>query len=262
MMRPFNYEVVEGIFPETTLFIHGNLASNRWWYPAEEVWKAKAKGKNFKGSMIMAEFRGCGKSPAPASAGEIDMKTFADDFIGLIRSLDVGSVHLVGHSTGGLIAAMMLAKAPELFQKAVLLDPVGAQGIKFDDSMTQAFEMMKKDKSLVATVMASTIYQCQTETDFFRQIVVEDAFHAVNTVGIGVLRALDGLDVSKELAGVTHPVLVLHGEHDLLLPIEDSRKMASILGAAKFQVIKNHGHCTNAEDPAEFVSIVDQFLFS
>jgi pimeloyl-ACP methyl ester carboxylesterase len=260
-----HFEKKDGILKETTLFIHGNLASNRWWYPAEQKWIAKAKFAGagaLKGSMILAEFRGCGESSAPGSQAEVDMHRFANDFIALVRSFNFGKINLVGHSTGGLIAALMLAKAPELFDKAFLLDPVGAQGIKFQNGMEEAFAAMKTDKALLSAVMASTIYNCEQTSDFFRQIVVEDAFKAVNSVGSMVLKALDGFDARTELAMVQHPVLVCHGEHDTLLPMDASKELANLFKNGKFQVIPGHGHCTNAEDAGLFTDKVDQFLFS
>ena len=261
MFQP-NFEKIDNVLPEHTLFIHGNLASNRWWYPAEQVWKSQSKEKNQQGSMILAEFRGCGKSASPQAPEEIEMHNLADDFINLAKNLNLGPLHLVGHSTGGLIAALMLAKEPTLFKKAVLLDPVGAQGIKFDDAMIGAFEAMKADKNLVATVMASTIYNNDETTDFFRQIVVEDAFHAVKTVGLWVLKNLDGLDVRAEISQIPNSVLVLHGEHDQLLPVQASKEMAALIKNAKFETVEGQGHCTNAENPGKFVAIVSRFLFS
>lgn len=257
-----NYEVIPNVLPTTTLFLHGNLASNRWWYPTEQIWSRQAKGQNLRGSMILAEFRGCGKSSAPRGQQDIDMHLFAKDFISLVESIQpVGETwNVVGHSTGGLIAALMLSKAPHLFKKAVFLDPVGANGVKFDDSMTGAFEQMKANKDIVSAVMASTIYNNDPTTDFFRQIVVEDAFHAVNTVGAGVLKALDGLNIQAECSKIKHPVLVLHGEHDVLLPMADSKAMAALIPNGKFEVISGQGHCTNAENPTLFVETVNQFL--
>jgi pimeloyl-ACP methyl ester carboxylesterase len=156
----------------------------------------------------------------------------------------------------------MMAKQPKLFKRAVILDPVGVHGIKFDSSMLAAFEAMKIDKKLVATVLASTIYNCDQDSDFFHKIVVEDAFHAVQTVGAWVLQALDGLNVENEISTINNSVLVLHGEHDLLLPIEESKMMAALMKNARFEVIKNHGHCMNAENPATFVSTVSDFLYN
>jgi len=256
-----NYEVHPGLVPTTTLFIHGNLASNRWWYPTHELWQTKARGKNYQGSLVYAEFRGCGKSSAPKNESEVDMNRFADDFIQLAKSLNQGPINLVGHSTGGLIAGLMLAKAPELFKKAIFLDPVGANGVQFDNSMINAFEQMKVDRDLVGVVMNSTIYENDKESEFFKNIVVEDAFHAVKSVGHLVLKALDGLDSRQSIAKITHPVLVLHGEHDNLLPMQDSKAMAGLIKNAQFRVIDGQGHCANVEAPEKFVGLAQEFLF-
>jgi len=257
-----NFEIKEGIAPDSVFFIHGNLASNRWWYPAEEVWQRQAKGKNYSGALIYAEFRGCGKSAPPKDLSEVSMHIFADDFISVIKKLNRGPVHLVGHSTGGLIAAMMLAKEPSLFKKAVLLDPVGAQGVTFDRNMIAAFEAMKVDKNLTATVIGSTIHNNNRETDFFRQVVVEDAFHGVNAVGHWVLEALDGLDVRAEIKSIKNQVLVLHGEYDVLLPAADSKALAALMQNGQFQTFEGQGHCGNVESPEKFVNTVKNFLFS
>lgn len=256
-----NCEVREGLVPEDIFFIHGNLSSNRWWYPAEEEWKTEAIGKNYKGSLIYGEFRGCGKSICPKDASEVDLHLFADDFIKALKDLKKTSVHVVGHSTGGLIAALMLAKEPGLFRKAVLLDPVGAQGITFDKSMIAAFEQMKVDKKLTAAVIGSTIHNNNPHSLFFNQIIVEDAFHSVKSVGHWVLEALDGLDLRDDLRKVTHEVLVLHGEHDKLLPVSESEALAELFMRGSFQIIDGQGHCTNVESPDKFVNIVRDYLF-
>jgi len=255
-----HYEIVEGLLPEDTFFIHGNLASHRWWYPAEAIWRKKAKGEQ-KGAMIRVDFLGCGKSSAPRSQEDVDMKAFARDFTDLVKSLGRGPMHVVGHSTGGLIAALMLAEEPTLFKKAVLLDPVGARGVTFDESITSAFEKMKNDRALVALVIGSTIKDNNPEADFFRQVIVDDAAHSIQSVGDKVLRALDGFDVRPTVAEIGNPVLVLHGEHDSLLPVQDSRELASLMKHAQFSIIPGQGHCTNVENPEKFVAHVHDFLF-
>jgi 3-oxoadipate enol-lactonase len=255
-----NYEIFPGLLPTTTLFVHGNLASNRWWMPTVEI--LKSQHKNLSGSFICAEFRGCGSSSVPKDESEVTMKNFANDFVQLVRSLKLGPINLVGHSTGGLIAAMMLAEAPELFNKAFLLDPVGAEGVKFDPAMIQAFEAMKVDKNLTAAVIGSTILNNNPESSFFKDIIVEDAFKGVKAVGHLVLKALDGLDVREPLSKVNNHVMVVHGDQDNLLQRSESEKLAKLFKNGRFEVLEGCGHCANVENPQVFIQKFSQFLFS
>ena len=80
-------------------------------------------------------------------------------------------------------------------------------------------------------------------------------------MGHWVLEALDGLDIREDLKKVQSEVLVLHGEHDVLLPMSDSKELAGLLANAKFQVVPGQGHCTNVEAPEKFVKTVREFLF-
>lgn len=259
-----SYDLFPQLIPQTTFFIHGNLASNRWWMPTVEILKKQSSNSASKlnGSVICAEFRGCGNSSAPKTEDEVTMQNFANDFIQLIRSLSLEKINLVGHSTGGLIAAMMLAEAPELFDNAFLLDPVGAEGVKFDNNMIQAFEAMKSDKNLTGVVIGSTILNNKSESPFFKEILVEDAFKSVKAVGHLVLKALDGLDVRTQLKAVKNKVMVVHGEKDVLLPQVESEKLAALFTNGKFEILPGCGHCANIENPELFVSQLQKFLFA
>ncbi len=258
-----SYKKFPNLVPTTTLFLHGNLASNRWWMPTVELLQKKTNTTGpSQGDVICAEFRGCGGSSVPKSEDEVTMKNFANDFVQLIRSMNLGPVNIVGHSTGGLIAAMMLAEAPELFNKAFLLDPVGAEGVKFDSAMIQAFDAMKADKNLTAIVIGSTILNNDSESAFFKEIIVEDAFKSVKAVGHLVLKALDGLDVRESLQKVQNNVMVVHGDKDVLLPRAESEKLAALFKNGKFELLSGCGHCGNIENPALFVQTFTQFLYS
>ncbi len=262
-----HYQVVENILPITTFFIHGNVGSNRWWIPAQEVFYRESKGKNFTGSMICMEFLGCGKSAAPKSADDVNMIKFASDFNELIQHHQqtvnkTEKVNIIGHSTGGFIAAAMTALNPSLFNKSVLLDPVGAKGLTLDENIIAGFNAMTADKNITALGIGATIHNNNPETDYFKKVIVEDAFAALQKISYWVVQAFHNLDATELFQKSTTPTLVLHGEHDVLLSRDASEELAvKWMKNAKFEVVPGHGHCMNVENPANFVQKISSFLF-
>jgi branched-chain amino acid transport system permease protein len=245
-----HFEVVPQVLKHNTLFIHGNLASNFWWQPTLEVLKANSSGG---GHAYLAEWRGCGKSSREITESELDMELIADHYIQMVLDLALGSVDAVGHSTGGLIALLAAKKAPQLFRKIVLLDPVAPKGFILSPELTAAFEQMQKDHSLCRTVMATTIHQVQTDTAFFKKIV-DDAFSVSPAVWLGVPRALQKINNLQSFSQITHSVLLLHGELDPVLPVADSRELAAVLPHCQFKEIPQAGHSLNIERPEIFVA--------
>ncbi|MGE4133819.1 MAG: alpha/beta fold hydrolase [Bdellovibrionales bacterium] len=248
---------IEDCLPYPTLFIHGNLASSKWWEPTIEAFKS-LKSVNKNKPAILADMRGCGKNPD--STESFTIFDLAQDFISILNEQNLPKVHIVGHSVGGLIALAAMVRAPDKFSRCVLLDPVGPKGILFDQSMYDAFTAMANDKNLTAQVILGTIYKANL-TDEFKQFIVSDAFKAVKGVGSNVLEMLKDTDISTQVATIQQPVLVLHGQFDSVLKIEDSRVLASQLPNGKFQEIRGHGHCLNIEDPKKLAGILKDFLF-
>lgn len=255
-----NVDVHEGLVPMDTLFIHGNLASNTWWQPSVELWRTSAK-PSYEGRLILGEWRGCGQSDAPHGEENLHPKVMANDYVQLLRKMGVKKACVVGHSTGGLIALYALLQAPELFDRVVLLDSVGATGVQFEKPMFDAFTQMSQDRAFCATVMGGTIHGNNPDNPLFQKIV-DDTFHVAKEVWHGIPKALYDINIADKLAQIQQPVLVLHGEHDNVLPKEGSVALAQSLPNARFQEIKGQGHSTNFENPALFVSLVNEFLYN
>lgn len=257
-----NAEVYEGLLPHDTIFLHGNLASNAWWEPLREIYERRTKGVSGpeKGRMIFAEWRGCGKSSGPGSENELNLKTLGHDYVLLAEKLGLKKAHLVGHSTGGIIALHAMHESPSLFGKAVMLDSVAATGIAFGPEMYDAFTQMSQNRGVCEMVILGTIHETAV-SEPLKMRIVDDAFGVHPLIWHGVPNMLKGIDFRPGLTKIPNPVLVLHGEKDLLLPIEGSIELAEKLPNAKFEKIPGRGHSANVEDPALFASYLDKFLF-
>jgi 3-oxoadipate enol-lactonase len=252
-----HYEIHEGLVERDVLAIHGNLASNIWWKPVID--ELRAGGANKKGRFIAAEWRGCGRTSGIETEADLTLPALADDYNALLRHLHAKNVGILAHSTGGLIALHMMRTAPELYARALLLDPVGATGVQFGPEMYQAFTMMSQDRGMAEAVMTGTISKFVEDTAFLKKIV-DDAFGVHPAIWHGVAKMLHDHDFRSELSHIQQPVLVLHGEKDQILPMEASKALAAGLPHGKFLELAGRGHSTNIEDPALLVSHIQQFL--
>ncbi len=254
-----NVDVTLGVLPLDTIFLHGNLASNTWWEPTLAEVKKTAK-PGLEGRFIAAEWRGYGKSDAPKTEDELHPSALADDYISLCEKMGIKKACLVGHSTGGLIALCAMLKAPTLFDRAVLLDSVGATGIQFGPEMYAAFTQMSESREVTEMVMNGTIHGNDMKNPLFQRIV-DDTFSAAKINWHGVPKMLHITNISADLAKIKQKILVLHGELDPIIPVETSRALAAGLPNAKFEVLSGQGHSTNVENPQLFVSKMISFLF-
>src|SRR5512142_3100685 len=71
--------------------------------------------------VIMPDFRGHGKSSVPDYGYRYD--DHANDVIGLVNSLGISAPVLIGHSMGGLVAAVVASHYPTLIRGLILADP-------------------------------------------------------------------------------------------------------------------------------------------
>lgn len=249
-----NFQVIDGIAAQDTLFLHGNLASNLWWEPALELWKTRRSGP---GRMILAEWRGCGGSSV--FDGAFDLATLASDCNALLAHLGAKEANLVAHSTGGLIGLHAIAAQPELYRRALLLDTVAPEGVKLGPEMIAAFAQMSQDRDFCAAVILGTIHQ-GTLSAAFRDRIVSAAFGVSPKIWAGV-PALISQPPALNFSRLTLPILVAHGELDGVLPISASEALANALPKGEFRKLEGRGHCQNVEDPAAFVAMADAFLF-
>lgn len=243
---------------QDTLFIHGNLGSTNWWQPTLAEWKKM--GSRGKGSLLLADWRGCGQNPEWPADNPFSIADLAHDFLELLEKQGRKQIHLVGHSLGGLIGLQMMILDPERVSKAVLLDPVGAKGVVFDDSMYEAFRQMAASRDLTGTVILSTILNQEKLDSTLKSLLVDDAFKAVKGIGTSVLEILKTTNLTEAATKIRIPTLILHGRKDQIIPLKDSEQLASLMPKATLEVLEDAGHCFNVENPAAFVKRLAQWF--
>jgi 3-oxoadipate enol-lactonase len=209
---------------------------------------------------IAAEWRGCGKTTGLETESELNLEALAEDYNALLRFLGAKDVCALAHSTGGPIALYAMRAEPELYSRALLLDPVGATGVQFGPETYTALTAMSQNRAMCEAVMTASIRNFVEDRDFL-EAVVDSAFGVHPLVWHGVAKMLHRADFRAELPFIPHPVLVLHGENDQILPRAASVALANGLPQGKYMELPGRGHSTNVEDPALLVHHMNQFLF-
>jgi len=96
------------------ILLHGLTANGACWTPLTHVIEGDY-------DVIMPDARGHGKSSVPDYGYRYE--DLANDVVGLIEALRLASPILIGHSMGGMTAAVVASRNPELLRCLILADP-------------------------------------------------------------------------------------------------------------------------------------------
>jgi branched-chain amino acid transport system permease protein len=257
-----HYEVFDGLVDQDTILIHGNLACNLWWYPTVEELQSRPSAGAKKGKLVLADWRGCGLSKGLTDEDDVDFSLFADDYLHLIEALNLKNISVIGHSTGGLIGMLAILKQSAKFSSLVLLDSIGPLGIETPiplDQLLGHFEAMSLNEDVSNATIAATIQNVDVNTDYFKTLA-KSTFSVDRAVWKGVPKTLcTKVDITKKMSQLKLPILILHGENDMVLPKEGSEKMHTMLPNSELQIVKGQGHSLNVENPKLFVSLIENF---
>ena len=249
-------EVIHNAILEDTIFIHGNLASNRWWYPTIEILKNKTNTTKYVGTIVLIgyNFQNISKNK------QIDFDRLINEFIIFIKNNKFVKYNLIGHSTGGIIAVAMLLKESNLFNKSLLLNSVGLNGLKIKDNLFN-FPITLIQESL-NKIIGSVIYQNDYLNDFYLNIIVPDAIFSYHNGGVNISNMLGNIKITKtKRSDILNKVFIVYGRKDKLIHEQDSIDIANLFINNKLVLIDNNGHCLNIENPYKFVMIMNSLLF-
>lgn len=101
---------------DPVILVHGSLGDYRSWMVQME-----ALSENHK--VISYSRRYHYPNPWPNDASDYTMNIHAEDLAEFIQTLDLGKVHLIGHSYGGLTSLLVARNHPELVRSVTLGEP-------------------------------------------------------------------------------------------------------------------------------------------
>ncbi|WP_327586099.1 alpha/beta hydrolase [Nonomuraea sp. NBC_00507] len=204
-----------------------------------------------------------GKTPNSVAA-------MARDAIAFIRAMGFEQVDLLGFSLGGMVAQVIVEEEPKLVRKLILAGtgPAGGQGIDkvtsvtIRDTIKGALTFKDPKQYLFFTRTANGraaarkfLERLKERTDNRDKSISLTAFRSQ-------LKAIHawGLQDPYDLSDIQHPVLVVNGDNDRMVPSSNSVDMARRLPDAQLTLYRDAGHGGIFQYHEEFVKKALEFL--
>src|SRR6516164_1267743 len=195
--------------------------------------------------VVAHDRRGHGRSSQTSSRN--DMDGYADDLAAVIEALDVRDATLVGHSTGGgEVVRYITRHGTGRVAKAVLLSAVPPVMLQSDSNPEglplKVFDDLRsgvaEDRSQFYKDLAILFYGANRPGANVSQGLLDQfwlwSMQAGTINSYESIKAFSETDFTEELKKIAVPTLVLHGEDDQIVPIQDSaKKSARLIPGAK-----------------------------
>jgi peroxiredoxin len=252
---------------QPVVLIHGWPLSQRMW---ESQILALADGGY---RCIAYDRRGFGDSGKPS--GGYDYDSFASDLNDLMTQLDVHDAVLVGFSMGGgevaryvgrygtgrvAKAALLASVTPFLLKTAD--NPSGIDQAVFDGMIEGA----KADRVTFLEQLLPNYYNYEPGTGLSADLLPFSKWIAWSASALGTvecIRAFGTTDFREDLAKLTVPTLIAHGDSDRIVPLEISSQLAhERIKGSRLEVIKGAPHGFAATHGLQLSELLLDFLGS
>lgn len=197
--------------------------------------------------VVLFDNRGAGKSDKPDVPCTIDM--MADDMAGMMSGIGIESAHIFGQSMGGMIAQSFAIRYPDRVRKLVLMCTTcgnrhGAPMAESRRYNPEEREKMTPEELGEETLNLSVTRDYINKFPDIAQILKRGMMHQAEPA-YAVLRQAEAArnhDTYDRLPEIKAPTMIVHGEADSTVPVENARILASRIPGSELVIFGNAGH--------------------
>lgn len=229
--------------------------------------------------LIFFDQRACGRSTVDVDTSTMKMKTLIEDIDALRKKFNFDKVHVLGHSWGGMLAAMYAIEYPLNVKSLILCD-----------AMPPSFELWQQEEKEIAsrlTAYDSLVGEKIRSSDRFknRDVKMVDSLmrfsfrtQFADTTKLSLLKIelpydyfkrseifghiapeLFSFDLTGKLNKIISPTLIIYGDLEPALKISGPIYKSGIVNS-QLVSISSSGHFPFIERPEQFNDAVATFL--
>ena len=259
---------------EPILIVHGGPGMDHSYFLPQ----MSVLAKHYR--LIFFDQRDHGRSLTPDSAG-MRMDLFIEDIEALRKEFNLGTMNLMGHSWGGLVAAWYGIKYPDNLRTLLLVNSAGVssddrtktnqailQRSTREDSTERAQVLRSDDFKKGSTNAMRQLLRIAFRPSFYNRTLADSLTllfppdYTAKSAALNYLwKDLYIFDLYPQLKNITAPTLILHGDSDSL-PLDIAQKLHRSIAGSTMIVLNNSGHFPYIETPDEFVRTIRNFMTS
>jgi pimeloyl-ACP methyl ester carboxylesterase len=255
---------------DPVLLLHGGGVDS-----ARLSWKLLIKPLAASHRVFAPDWPGHGES-APLPDAEYSLPRLVDIAAGVMDALGLERASLAGISLGGGVALGFALQRPERVDRLALVDSYGLQRtppggqlgwvlVNLDWLNRLSWKLMRGNRGLVRWTFRSFMHDAGAVTDD----LVDEAMGLLRRPEAGrAWRAIQRHEIMRRglrtcymdrLGELAMPVLIVHGEHDTLVPVACAREAHARIAGSRLRLLPS-GHWPMRERPGEFNRILIEFL--
>jgi pimeloyl-ACP methyl ester carboxylesterase len=250
----------------TLLVIHGGPCWDHTYLREPLIQLAPAQ------RLVFPDLRGCGRSTGGLAADRYTPDLVIDDLIGLLDQLEVEQADVLGFSYGGMIAQRLALKTNRVRRLIVAsssIPPVlpDAFGNWPERTARQAeetptdLEGAERNRHNAITGARANVWRAESLPDYLTRI---DNVHFTNDWDApylaGILPSPRYPDALERFTTSGLPILLLHGRQDMTFPAALADEAATLIPTARAVILDEAGHMTHIDQPASWLTAVQDFL--
>jgi pimeloyl-ACP methyl ester carboxylesterase len=215
------------------------------------MWARQVEDLRRDHRVITLDLRGFGETPLEAGAKYAD----AGDVLEVLDELGVETTKVVGSSYGAYVVLQAASRQPERFSRLVLMSPPADNVVPTDDFRAFAAE---EDKLLEAgDIDAATELNVRTSVGPDADDEARELVRVMQKRAFELQLAAGDVDNDEwEVAGITAPIKLFTGAHELAFFAACAQYLAGILPNVDHTELPWAGHLPSLERPAEMTALI------